>query len=93
MSVHGVLTRIRRDRRLASLARLESTAKERQATRCTLPKQTAAPTAPLASTAVLEESHQKTDATIALLEEPVPRRAWTRARNARPRKPANTATD
>ena len=90
-SVRGAPTRTSKDKPLANLALRASTGK--QATRCTLPKQIAAPTAPLASTAALEESHQKTDATIALLEEPVPRRAWTRARNARPRQQANTATD
>ena len=78
-------TKTKRAKPLANLAELESTARERQATRCTLPKQTAAPTAPLASTPVLKASHQKADATIALPEEPVPQRAWTPARNARRR--------
>jgi hypothetical protein len=73
--VCGAPTKTKLDRRLASLARLESTARERQATRCTLPKQIAAPIAPLASTVALEESHQKTDATIALLEELVQQQA------------------
>ena len=84
-------TKIKLGRHLASLALRASTAK--QATRCTLPKQIAAPTAPLASTAVQEESHQQADATIALPEEPVPRRAWTPARNARRRQQANTTME
>ena len=54
-NVCRVHTKMRRARHRVNHALLENTARERQATRCTRPKQIAAPTAPLASTAMLEE--------------------------------------
>ena len=80
-NVRRVHTKMRRARHLVNHALLENT--EKITPSSILLKRTAASTALRVNTVVPMASRRRAGVTLALLEELVPQRAWTRARNAR----------